>query len=781
MRKAKALAVEERPWSSARALLRELTAMGALGLALVLCLLAITWVGLETLGSVRGYVAGAGMYNKAQKDALYQLARYAETGDEGAWRRYEQAIAVPLAAGDARSALERAEPDLLAAREAMLRVRNQPEVADGMVMLFRLGRRLPAMQRALAVWRERDAAAHEIVATAEALRAAVRSGASAEPRARILARLDAIDGRLAALDGQFVDNLAAGSRRVQNVVFATAALGGALFAVVALVTAARWLTRQRRVEKLFRSLTEDAQDIVNLVDRAGMLRYVSPAAERHLGWRPAQLLNRSALEFIHPEDGAGVVGAITRCFERPGEPQSAEFRFRHRDGSWRSFEASGRVLSTANGPPLVIVVSRDVTERRQLEARLREAHKMESLGRLAGGVAHDFNNLLTAILGSAELLRSDLPEGSPQRAELDEIARSGGRAARLTSQLLAFARRQPLELRVVDLAVLLREIEELLRRLLPLSVELVIEAGPGPATVRGAPDQLEQVLVNLVVNARDALGDSGRITLGTERTGERVRLTVRDTGPGMSEEVQQRAFEPFFTTKAPGQGTGLGLATCYGIVEQSGGRITMSSAPGQGTAVHIELPFVSDEAARAAAPPRELRRERDLTVLLAEDEPAVRRITALALRRAGHRVLEAEDGAAALRLAEAGGDEIDVLVSDVVMPSMGGRALAAALRERHPELPVLFVSGYTEDEALRREVAAPHTAFLAKPFSAELLCNRLDELVAGRKPREAAAEGSPYPAAVPGQAAPRAERGAEVPCPTPAPSKPTTPTSLPPS
>ena len=737
MRRPKGAAHSQRPWSIPRGRAGELPAIGALILSVVLGLLAITGFGLVALESVRGYVTGEGLYSKAQKAAIYQLARYAETGAELFYQRYEEAIALPRADAEARIALEAPEPDLPAAVDAFLRGRNHPEDVPNMVRLFRAASWLPEMAHAIEIWRAGDRQVDEIVAIAADIRAEVQGARSPERIAALLARLDVVDDRLTELESAFSFTLGAGSRRVQRIIFGGAVGSGLLFFVIALFTAARWLARQRRTERLYRSLTEDAHDIVNLIDREGMLRYVSPAAERALGWRPEELIDRSALELIHPEDARGVASTIGHALANPHQSVSAEFRFRHRDGSWRTFESTGRVLPTTGGSPLLIVVSRDATERRELEARLREAQKMESLGRLAGGVAHDFNNLLTAILGSVELLKNELPEGSRERAELDEIASSGERAARLTSQLLAFARRQPIALRVVDLATLVRGMEGLLRRLLRDEIVLELEAGPGPATVRGAAEQLEQVVVNLVVNARDALEHGGRITVATGRAGEWVQLSVSDTGAGMSEEVQRRAFEPFFTTKPPGQGTGLGLATCYGIVEQSGGTIVADSAPGRGTTVRILLPFAPAEPAAIEAPAREPRRERRGTVLLVEDEPAVRRIAMLALRRAGHLVLEAADAPAALRIAEDGAVELDLLVTDVVMPGMGGRALAARLREQRPDLPVLFVSGYTEDEALRREIAALRAAFLPKPFTPDTLRAKVEELLDAGKPSEA--------------------------------------------
>jgi PAS domain S-box-containing protein len=461
-----------RPWNAARARAAELRFVAALILSVVLGLLAITGFGLAALESVRGYVTGEGLYSKAQKSAIYFLARYAETGAQESYWRYLDELAIPGADAEARIALERQEPDAAAATAAFLRGRNHPEDVPNMVRLFRAAAWLPEMERAIEIWREGDRGVEEIAAIGEDIRVEIEGARRPERIAALLAQLDQVDERMTVLESEFSFTLGAGSRRVQRIIFAGAAASGLLFFVITLLTAGRWLARQRRSERLFRSLTEDAQDIVNLIDREGRLRYVSPAVERALGWRQDELLDRSAFELIHPEDAAGVVERIGYALEHANEAVSAEFRFRRKDGSWRSFESTGRLLPASGGPPLLIVVSRDVTERLELEERLREAQKMESLGRLAGGVAHDFNNLLTAILGGVQLLQRELPEGSRERSELEEIARSGERAARLTSQLLAFARRQPVQLRVVDLAELVQSAQGLLRRLIRDEIEL---------------------------------------------------------------------------------------------------------------------------------------------------------------------------------------------------------------------------------------------------------------------------------------------------------------------
>jgi CheY-like chemotaxis protein len=362
---------------------------------------------------------------------------------------------------------------------------------------------------------------------------------------------------------------------------------------------------------------------------------------------------------------------------------------------------------------------------------------MDAVGRLAGGVAHDFNNLLTAIRGNAELLLLDIPAGDPRREDVEEIRKASDRAATLTRQLLAFSRRQVLQPRVLDLNGVVREMERMLRRLIGEDVELVTRLDAGLEQVRADPGQVEQVVLNLAVNARDAMPAGGRVTVETRNVeldeemrrgfpyvvpGPYVMLSVSDTGHGMDTETRERAFEPFFTTKPAGRGTGLGLSTVYGIVKQSGGFVWIDSELGRGTTVRIYLPPVGEPAApQAEASAPALAAQGTGTVLLAEDEVTVRRLAVRVLRRGGYTVLEAGDGEEALRLAQAHAGAIDLLVTDVVMPRVGGRVLASRVRSARPGVRVLYISGYNEEAVQHHGVLDPDTAFLGKPFTAEQL------------------------------------------------------------
>jgi len=395
---------------------------------------------------------------------------------------------------------------------------------------------------------------------------------------------------------------------------------------------------------------------------------------------------------------------------------------------------------------------RDVTAQHQLEDQLRQSQKMEAVGRLAGGIAHDFNNILTAILGTCSLMQRELPEGSRTREDVDEIQRSAARAAGLTRQLLAYSRRQVLQPEVLDLNVVVSEMDKMLRRLIGEDVELVTILGDDLGRVMADPGQIEQVVLNLAVNARDAMPQGGRLTIRTANSRDtpvpggqgaptsRVTLAITDTGIGMDDQVRSHLFEPFFTTKEVGKGTGLGLATVYGIVRQSGGSILVDSRPGKGSTFTVLLPRVEEAsfrrvsapAAGSPAPETGEHRPPSAHILLAEDETRVRMLTQRVLEAQGYRVLSASDGQAALQLASDPALRLDLLVTDVVMPGMSGPDLARRLREARPGLPVVYMSGYA-DQGLAHEAAATGGAFLSKPFETEEL-ERLVQSALERRP-----------------------------------------------
>jgi len=376
-------------------------------------------------------------------------------------------------------------------------------------------------------------------------------------------------------------------------------------------------------------------------------------------------------------------------------------------------------------PDLVLAHAEDVTVRYRLEDELRQAQKMEAVGRLAGGVAHDFNNLLTVILSHGAMLADALGPSDPSFPDVVGIRDAADRAAELTRQLLAFSRKQVLQPQNLDVNGVLRNLEPMLRRLIGVDVRIVLELAPEVGPVRADPGQVEQVVINLVVNARDAMDHRGTVTLSTDSLPAPdgvgppwVRLTVKDTGRGMDAATLAHAFEPFFTTKEAGHGTGLGLSMVYGIVQQSGGRISIASEVGIGTTFELSFPPAPAGAAPAASSRREAVARRGAEViLLAEDQDAVRNVCRRVLAESGHTVLAARDAAEAIALAGAYPDRIDLLVTDMIMPGRSGRELYTELCATRPGLPVLFMSGHTDDEMLRRGDLPPGNAFLQKPFT----------------------------------------------------------------
>ncbi|MBL8824687.1 MAG: PAS domain S-box protein [Planctomycetia bacterium] len=456
--------------------------------------------------------------------------------------------------------------------------------------------------------------------------------------------------------------------------------------------------------------------------------------------------------FVHPDDIA-VLEKTLSVVPTGGQVNPFDFRIRQRTGNIRDLWVLSKIYRDEQGnPSRVIGVAIDITERklaeakqRQLEAQLAQAQKMETIGRLAGGVAHDFNNLLTVINGYNELLRTMTPSDDSRSTMLEVIHDAGERAAALTRQLLTFSRQQVVEPRVLDLNTVVSDTDKLLRRLIGEDVRLVTRLAQQLSPVHADPGQIGQVIVNLAVNSRDAMPQGGQLTLETSnvtvdtaladqhrgvKPGSFVMLSVTDTGSGMSAEIQSKIFEPFFTTKGPGRGTGLGLATVRTIAEEGGGFITVSSAPGKGSTFRLYLPVVDVRE----APPARQRKDAALprgreTILLVEDEEAVRTVTRKILQQAGYQVVEAVGGLEALKLSEDYQGRIDMLVTDVVMPGLGGRELVAKLSEQRRSLKVLFLSGYTADALFRDDVQQADIAFLQKPFTLSSLTRKVREVL----------------------------------------------------
>jgi PAS domain S-box-containing protein len=502
--------------------------------------------------------------------------------------------------------------------------------------------------------------------------------------------------------------------------------------VAGIVTIGEDVTERRRTdallrsrEELFRSLIENASDVITILSADGTSLYESPSVERVLGRKPEELVGTPSFALLHPDDVEGVAETFAAILAGE-EPGPIEFRLRHRNGSWRTVEAIGR-RRLQEGEWVVVVNYRDVTDQRLLQEQLLHSQKLEAVGRLAGGIAHDFNNLLTAIGGYSQFLVAGFDEDDPRREDALEIARASDRAAALTKQLLAFSSRQVLLAEVLDLGEVVAGLEKLLSRVLGESVEISTSVAPG-CRVRADRGQIEQVITNLALNARDAMPSGGTLELAVRCADGEVELSVRDSGVGMDPETITHAFEPFFTTKDQGKGTGLGLATVYGIVTQSGGEISVVSQPGEGSTFRVVLPLSAEEAAAPVErEERPVERAGTEGVLLAEDEETIRRLVGEVLSRSGYKVFSAPNGDEAIRLLELHGSEIDLLLTDVVMPGMSGPDLARAASRLKPSLRVLFTSGYTSepDEAFED----PDVEFIGKPFSPQALVAKVREVL----------------------------------------------------
>ena len=473
----------------------------------------------------------------------------------------------------------------------------------------------------------------------------------------------------------------------------------------------------------------------------------SPRFKELLGFRPDEFPNHldSWSSRLHPEDRDAVLSAL-RAHIETGVPLNLEYRLRVRNGEFRWFAGRGQARWDKHGRLIRMAGSiRDLTEQKRLEEQFRQSQKLEAVGRLAGGIAHDFNNLLTAIMGYAGMMHDQLPAADPLRDGLAEITSAGERAATLTRQLLAFSRKQVVSPLVLDLHSVVRDMERMLRRLIGENIELVTRASDGTHLVKVDPGQLEQVLMNLVVNARDAMPQGGRLTIEAERVvigerdvhshpggraGEFVQLSVADTGVGISEESRTRLFEPFFTTKQPGQGTGMGLATVFGIAQQNGGWVEVESEPEAGAVFRVYWPRPAEQQPTAVLPRAHNSAPRGReTVLVVEDEGGVRGLVCRILRSGGYEVLEARSGGEALLLCSDQSRHVQLLISDLVMPRMSGPELARQAAEYRSDLKVLYISGYMDVEQIPPELADSGVPVLQKPFSPQELLRAVRELL----------------------------------------------------
>ena len=512
-------------------------------------------------------------------------------------------------------------------------------------------------------------------------------------------------------------------------------------------------TQLRAAEDRYRTLVERLPAITYIAElgASGPWHYVSPQIESILGFSPAEWLSDPLnwLNHIHSEDHEIAIAAENR-FQETQELFQAEYRMFARDGRVLWFRDEGVMLNAVGDQgPLMQGVLYDITEHKRLEEQLRHSQKLEAVGQLAGGVAHDFNNLLMVIQAHNERLRGRLAQDDPAHKDALEIERAVTRATALTQQLLAFSRRQVLRLKAIDLNTVLAEVAKMLDRLIPANIELKITPAASPNCVKADPGQMEQVILNLAVNARDAMPQGGRLTIETRNVeldetvagshsqvppGKYIVLSVSDTGTGMHSDIQAHIFEPFFTTKKPGKGTGLGLAIVYGVVKQTGGWITARSVLENGTTFDIYFPQVPVEE---VGPEPVVETKMSLasaargteTILLVEDQDGIRELVCEYLQKNGYSVLRAVDGNEAFQIAEKYEHPIHLLLTDVIMPNVGGRELADRLAQPRPQMKVLFMSGYPDHATWSSELVDDTAAVLQKPFPLDILARKIRSLL----------------------------------------------------
>jgi hypothetical protein len=495
-------------------------------------------------------------------------------------------------------------------------------------------------------------------------------------------------------------------------------------------------------EERYRLIADKTADVIWQMDLEWRFVYVNAAVYPVLGYRPDEYVGTRLSDHVEAEDLPVIAKVIMAGLGKASADAMIETRLRHKDGRLIPVEVHGALILDEQGAPHRIQgTTRDVTEQRRISEQLQVSQRLEAVGQLAGGVAHDFNNLLTVINSGADLVLEELGPDDPTRVDLMEIRRAGQRAAVLTRQLLAFSRKQVLEPRLLNMEELARDLLGMLRRLLGEQIRIEVHCGPDLGVVRADPGQIEQVMVNLAVNARDAMPDGGTLSIGLERValedrraelapGEYLMVSVSDTGIGMDKNTQDHLFEPFFTTKSVGKGTGLGLATVWGIIKQSGGHVEVQSEVGVGTTFRIYLPFAEPdgEGNPSSRPVGSVHPRGRETVLIVEDEEGVLRLAARILRHAGYRVITAADGEEALRICERESG-LDLLLTDVIMPQMSAKELVSRVLVAVPEIQVLYMSGHMEELIASQGVFDSRHHFIPKPFSASELTRKVRDVL----------------------------------------------------
>jgi two-component system cell cycle sensor histidine kinase/response regulator CckA len=710
-------------------------------LLVVVSLLGLSYLTIENLSAARAYVGGEGLWSKAQKQAVYDLLRYSISHSDADYQNYRQALLVPLGDRQARLELEKVVPDMAIVRSGFVQGRNSPKDVQGMAALFRRFRHSRYMSEAVVIWAKADDLIERLEKLGDNLHDEISSGRP-DPRriAEIARQVDLVGNQLTPLEDRFSYALGAGARQAKGS-FLLVAFGATATSVIAGLLFTFFMLRHiRQTEERYKHLIDTANDVILVLDaETGVILDANERGSQLLG-RPLREIVGLQGEQIIPESDREEYRKLLGGTMKGATVAGRQLHLSRSDGRSITVEVNTS-LTEFEGKSIVQGIFRDITDRQRLEEEMRQAQKMEVVGRLAGGIAHDFNNLLMVILTQVAKVRS-LPGRVQLLEHAERIRTAAEKAALLTKQLLAFGRKQVLVLQVLDLNGPLGEVKEMLSTLLAQQVQLMVMPGPQPLPVEVDPGKIEQLIMNLAVNACDAMPSGGVLRIKTSRvltpdpeTGAKdsstahALLEITDTGCGMDAETKAHLFEPFFTTKPTGKGTGLGLSTVYGIVKQSGGSIEVDSVPGEGTTFRVYLPIVEQPVS-----PRKTRKfpnpvtTGSETVLLAEDQSSIRSALREFLESKGYRVFEAQNGSEALDLAERHPGSIDVLVADVIMPQIRGLELAKRVTQLHPDICVIFMSGYSEDALLENRLLSHQSiTLIQKPFDPEDLAQHIRE------------------------------------------------------
>jgi two-component system, cell cycle sensor histidine kinase and response regulator CckA len=710
-------------------------------LAIVISLLGLSYTTIENLSAARAYVGGEGLWSKAQKQAVYDLLRYSISHSDADYQNYRQALLVPLGDRQARLELEKPVPDMRVVRSGLIQGRNSPQDVEGMATLFRRFRRSRYMSEAVDIWAQGDVLIEQLQRLGDNLHADISSRRPDPLRiAEIARQVDEVGNLLTPLEDRFSYALGAGARQAKGS-FLLVTLGATVTSVIAGLLFTFFMLRHiRQTEERYKHLIDTANDAILVLDaETRAILQANQQSGKLLGRPLGEIVGSPGEQIILERDRAKYEDILDNTFKGTAAA-GKELHLIHSDGRAIAVEVNTS-LTEFEGKKIVQGIFRDITERKRLEEEVRQAQKMEVVGRLAGGIAHDFNNLLMVILTQVAKIQN-LPKRAQLLQHAETIRSAAEKAASLTKQLLAFGRKQVLMLQVLDLNELLGDVKAMLSTLPSEQIQLMVIPSSQPLPVQVDPGKIEQVIMNLAVNACDAMPSGGILKIKTSRVPKAVAgmiarnqtaayamVEVTDTGSGIDAETKSHLFEPFFTTKPVGKGTGLGLSTVYGIVKQSGGSIEVDSVPGEGTTFKVYLPIVEQAISLRKAPKMPSTVEGGSeTVLLAEDQASIRDVLREFLESKGYKVLEAQNGSQALEIARHYPGSIDVVVTDVIMPQVRGLELAERVTEIHPDIRVIFMSGYSQDALVENQLLSERNmTLIQKPFEPEELAQKIRE------------------------------------------------------